>query len=137
MNAPTLPGVAPEVGLTRAYPRGSDFAHVVGYVGPVSDFDLSQMEEPDQLLRIPRFQIGKVGIEARLEDTLRGEAGTRRVEVNAAGRVMRELDTMLRSVTEEEVATTIEILRKKKPGAPKVVVAPKPAAEATQAAAPA
>ena len=92
VNAPTLPGVVPEVGLTRAYPRGSDFAHVVGYVGPVSDFDLSQMEEPDQLLRIPRFQIGKVGIEARLEDSLRGKAGTRRVEVNAAGRVMRELD---------------------------------------------
>ena len=79
VNAPTLPGVVPEVGLTRAYPRGSDFAHVVGYVGPVSDFDLSQMEEPDQLLRIPRFQIGKVGIEARLEDSLRGKAGTRRV----------------------------------------------------------
>ena len=92
VNAPTLPGVAPEVGLTRAYPRGSDFAHVVGYVGPVSDFDLSQMEEPDQLLRIPRFQIGKVGVEARLEDSLRGKAGTRRVEVNAAGRIMRELD---------------------------------------------
>ncbi len=92
VNAPTLPGVAPEVGLTRAYPRGSDFAHVVGYVGPVSDFDLSQLDEPDQLLRIPRFQIGKVGVEARLEDRLRGAAGTRRVEVNAAGRVMRELD---------------------------------------------
>ncbi len=92
VNAPTLPGVVPEVGLTRAYPLGSDFAHVVGYVGPVSDFDLSQLEEPDQLLRIPRFQIGKVGVEARLEDSLRGKAGTRRVEVNAAGRVMRELD---------------------------------------------
>ncbi|MDA0961539.1 MAG: penicillin-binding protein 2 [Proteobacteria bacterium] len=92
VNAPTLPGVAPEVGLTRAYPRGSDFAHVVGYVGPVSDFDLSQLDEPDQLLRIPRFQIGKVSVEARLEGRLRGAAGTRRVEVNAAGRVMRELD---------------------------------------------
>ncbi|TNF65077.1 MAG: penicillin-binding protein 2 [Rhodobacteraceae bacterium] len=92
VNAPALPGVAPEVGLSRAYPRGSDFAHVLGYVGPVSDYDLSQMEEPDQLLRIPRFQIGKVGVEARLEDQLRGKAGTRRVEVNAAGRIMRELD---------------------------------------------
>lgn len=92
VNAPALPGVAPEVGLTRKYPRGSHFAHAVGYVGPVSDFDLSKIENPDQLLRIPRFQIGKVGLEAKHEDLLRGKAGTKRVEVNAAGRVMRELD---------------------------------------------
>lgn len=92
INAPALPGITAEVGLSRHYPRGSDTAHVVGYVGPVSDFDLSQMEEPDPLMRIPRFPIGKTGIEARLEDTLRGQAGTRRIEVNAVGRIMRELD---------------------------------------------
>ena len=92
VNAPTLPGITPEVGLSRGYPLGPDFANVVGYVGPISDYDLSKIEDPDQLLRIPRFQIGKVGIEARLEDQLRGKAGTKRVEVNAVGRVMRELD---------------------------------------------
>ncbi|MEM6759846.1 MAG: penicillin-binding protein 2 [Pseudomonadota bacterium] len=92
VNAPALPGITPEVGLSRVYPRGSDFAHVLGYVGPVSDFDLARIEDPDQLLRIPRFQIGKVGVETKLEDNLRGKAGARRVEVNAAGRVMRELD---------------------------------------------
>jgi penicillin-binding protein 2 len=43
-------------------------------------------------LRLPRFQIGKIGLEAQRENLLRGSAGTRRVEVNAAGRVMRELD---------------------------------------------
>ena len=41
---------------------------------------------------IPRFQIGKVGVETKLEPLLRGKAGAKRVEVNAAGRVMRELD---------------------------------------------
>lgn len=92
VNAPALPGITPEVGLTRVYPRGADFAHIVGYVGPVSDYDLSQIDAPDQLLRIPRFQIGKSGVEARREDDLRGKAGARRVEVNATGRVMRELD---------------------------------------------
>lgn len=91
VNAPALPGITPEVGLTRVYPRKSDFAHVVGYVGPVSDYDLEQIEDPDQLLRIPRFQIGKVGLEAKREDLLRGKAGAKRVEVNATGRVMREL----------------------------------------------
>ncbi|MBN2905790.1 MAG: penicillin-binding protein 2 [Rhodobacteraceae bacterium] len=92
VNAPVLPGISPEVGLSRFYPLGSDFAHVVGYVGPVSDYDLSQMEDPDPLLQIPRFQIGKTGVEAKSEELLRGKAGTRRIEVNAVGRVIRELD---------------------------------------------
>ena len=92
VNAPALPGVTPEVGLSRVYPRRGDFAHVVGYVGPVSERDLARYETPDPVLRIPRFQIGKVGIEARNEEVLRGRAGAKRVEVNAVGRVMRELD---------------------------------------------
>lgn len=91
VNAPALPGVTTDVGLSRAYPLGEDFAHIVGYVGPVSDYDLSKLEDPDPLLQIPRFQIGKIGVETRLETDLRGKAGTRQIEINAAGRVMREL----------------------------------------------
>ncbi|MEJ1997182.1 MAG: penicillin-binding protein 2 [Maritimibacter sp.] len=91
VNAPALPGVSPEMGLSRIYPLGSDFAHVVGYVGPVSDYDLNRIDDQDPLLQIPRFQIGKTGVEAKLERTMRGSAGTSRVEVNAVGRVMREL----------------------------------------------
>ncbi len=92
VNAPALPGVYPEMGLSRNYPLDADFAHIVGYVGPVSDHDLSKIADPDPLFQIPRFEIGKFGVEAKLEDRLRGEAGTSRIEVNAAGRVMRELD---------------------------------------------
>jgi len=92
VNAPALPGITPEVGLSRRYPIKADFAHVIGYVGPVSDYDLSKIEDPDPLLRIPRFQLGKVGVEAKQEDLLRGKAGSKRVEVNSVGRVMRELD---------------------------------------------
>ena len=91
VNAPALPGINPEVGLSRIYPLDQDFAHIIGYVGPVSDYDLSKMDTPDALLQIPKFQIGKVGIEAKLEDELRGKAGLKRIEVNAYGRVMREL----------------------------------------------
>ena len=90
-NAPILPGVIPEVGLSRTYPDGLATAHVVGYVGPVSESDLAERENPDPLLHIPRFEIGKTGIEAYAEEELRGEAGTLRIEVSAAGRVMREL----------------------------------------------
>ena len=92
VNAPVLTGITTEVGLSRFYPHPQDFAHVLGYVGPVSDYDLSKMPDPDPLLQIPKFQIGKLGIEAKLEDQLRGKAGTRRIEVNATGREMREID---------------------------------------------
>lgn len=92
LNAPALPGVTPEVGLSRSYPRDTDFAHILGYVGPVSEKDLEGIENPDPLLRIPKFQIGKIGVERWMEDSLRGHAGTRRIEVNSVGRVMRELE---------------------------------------------
>jgi len=90
-NAPVLPGVVPEVGLSRIYPDGYNTTHVVGYVGPVSESDLAKLEDPDPLLQIPRFQIGKTGIETRLEPLLRGAAGNQKIEVSAAGRVIREL----------------------------------------------
>ena len=91
-NAPLLPGINPDIAFSRIYPLGEIFAHVVGYVGPVSSRDLEIREDPDPLLKIPRFQIGKVGVERELEATLRGKAGTKKVEVNALGRVMRELE---------------------------------------------
>ncbi|MCC1480570.1 penicillin-binding protein 2 [Roseibaca sp. Y0-43] len=91
-NAPALPGVTPEMGLSRIYPLQADMAHVVGYVGPVSDRDLEGLERPDPVLMIPRFQIGKSGVERAEEERLRGKAGSQRVEVNSVGRVMRELD---------------------------------------------
>ena len=91
INMPALPGVTPEVGLSRVYPLGQDYAHVVGYVGRVSERDIEEAEEPDPLLQTPQFQIGKIGAERQLEGVLRGRAGARRVEQNAAGRIMREL----------------------------------------------
>jgi penicillin-binding protein 2 len=91
-NAPSLPGVSAEVGLSRHYPLGSDFAHVVGYVGRVNKDDLAREDDQDPLLQIPKFQIGKTGVENKLERMLRGFAGTKRIEVNAVGRVMREID---------------------------------------------
>ncbi len=94
-NSPALPGVRPDVTLSRSYPLDADFAPVLGYVGPVSDYDMTKgylSDDRDPLLRIPRFQVGKFGVEAKMEHVLRGRAGHRREEVNALGRVMRQLD---------------------------------------------
>ncbi|MEL6335480.1 MAG: penicillin-binding protein 2 [Pseudomonadota bacterium] len=91
-NAPALPGVQPEVGLSRHYPHGFETAHVVGYVGRVTERDLENPDDDDPILQVPEFQIGKDGLERSVEHDLRGTAGTRRIEVNAYGRVIREID---------------------------------------------
>jgi penicillin-binding protein 2 len=87
VNAPALPGVAIDEGQTRHYPYGEDFAHVLGYVAAVSEKDLTG--EP--LLELPGFKIGKAGIEKTHDRALRGTGGRSEVEVNAFGRVIREL----------------------------------------------
>jgi len=89
VSAPDLPGVSIEVGQTRDYPFKDAVAHVLGYVAAVSESELSGSSDP--LLELPGFRIGKTGIEKRYDELLRGSAGTSQVEVNAVGRVIREL----------------------------------------------
>jgi penicillin-binding protein 2 len=84
---PELPGVAIEQGLLRFYPSGPTAAHVLGYVAAVSEKELTG----DPLLELPDFRIGKAGIEKSQDLKLRGTAGTSQVEVNAYGRVVREI----------------------------------------------
>lgn len=107
INAPALPGITAEVGLSRVYPWGAELGHVTGYVGPVSDYDLSKIDDQDPLLQIPKFQIGKTGVENKLEQLLRGSAGTKRIEVNAIGRVMRELDRQ-QGLSGKDIQLTID-----------------------------
>lgn len=107
INAPALPGITAEVGLSRLYPWGAELGHVTGYVGPVSDYDLSKIDDQDPLLQIPKFQIGKTGVENKLEKLLRGSAGTKRIEVNAIGRVMRELDRQ-QGISGKDIQLTID-----------------------------
>lgn len=91
-NAPVLPGVMPETVELRNYPFGPDFAHVIGYVGRVSVSDLEEAQTPEPLLTMPGFKIGKLSIEKAFDTQLRGQQGTLAVEVNATGRVMRDLE---------------------------------------------
>jgi penicillin-binding protein 2 len=87
VNTPDLPGVVVEAGRSRDYAFGPTVAHVTGYVAPVAESELTD----DPLLRHPDFRIGKSGIEKQYDAALRGAAGTSQVEVNAFGRVIREL----------------------------------------------
>ncbi len=84
---PELPGVSIEEGLVRNYPYGALAAHVLGYVAAVSEKD----QTGDPLLELPDFRIGKSGVEKSQDVRLRGLAGASEIEVNAYGRVVREL----------------------------------------------
>ncbi|MEQ8666416.1 MAG: penicillin-binding protein 2 [Rhodospirillales bacterium] len=87
VNTPDLPGVLIDVGQSRNYPFGEDFAHVLGYVAPVAEGEATG----DPLLELPGFRIGKAGLEKVHDLALRGTGGNSQVEVNAYGRVIREL----------------------------------------------
>jgi len=84
---PELAGIAIEQGMIRDYPYGATVAHVLGYVAAVSEKELTG----DPLLELPDFRIGKSGIEKSRDLSLRGIAGTSEIEVNAYGRVVREI----------------------------------------------
>ena len=103
-NAPELPGVAIDVGQSRSYPHTESVGHVLGYVGAVADGDLTG----DPLLELPGFRIGKNGIEKIYEKEMRGTGGSSQVEVNAVGRVIRELSRQA-GQTGKDVELTLDI----------------------------
>jgi len=89
LHLPYLPGVQTDVGETRSYPYGVEMSHLLGYVAAASQQDVQNDEDP--LLAQPGFRVGKRGVEKAYDAEMRGEAGASRVEVNAYGRVIREL----------------------------------------------
>jgi penicillin-binding protein 2 len=93
LNLPYLHGVQPDAGETRDYPYAEESSHILGYVAAVSPEDkAASKSNPDPLLDAPGFRIGKRGVELTFDTEIRGRAGANRVEVNAFGRVIRELE---------------------------------------------
>lgn len=84
-----FPGVKIVPYLSRYYPLGAATAHIVGYVGRLDEKDLARV---DPINYAATTHIGKIGIESRFEDLLHGVVGYERVEVNAAGRTVRDLE---------------------------------------------
>ncbi|MBF0159208.1 MAG: penicillin-binding protein 2 [Magnetococcales bacterium] len=88
VQLPFLPGVIIQVQSQRSYPHGTLAAHLLGYLGEVTDIDREQFAKI-------RFRygdlVGKNGIERSYEELLRGTEGVRELEINAFGRQVREL----------------------------------------------
>lgn len=88
VNRHRFPGVDVVPYLTRRYPYGDLFAHVLGYVGRIDEDDAAKLNSARYS---GTTHIGKAGIERHYEDRLHGDVGFEQVEVNAEGRVLRVL----------------------------------------------
>jgi len=106
LNLPELPGISIEEDQKRYYPFGGLTAHILGYVQVASEKEVA--EDPDPLLTLPSFRIGRNGLEKAFDKTLRGSAGRSEIEVNSVGRVIREL-SRVEGTPGADLVTTIDI----------------------------
>lgn len=83
-----FPGVRIETQMTRYYPHGELFAHVIGYVGRINDKELKSI---DKDLYAGTNLIGKIGVEKSYEDLLHGTPGYESVEADAHSNILRHL----------------------------------------------
>ena len=89
LNRYEFEGVDINAGLTRNYPLGKSGSHVIGYIGGITEDDLTVVDE--KAYRGTQY-IGRTGIEKSHEDLLHGTLSTKVVETNAGGRPLRDLD---------------------------------------------
>lgn len=90
LNLPDLPGISVQDGEVRSYPYKESTAHLIGYVGRISEEE-KKARDADPLLLVPGFLIGKNGLEKAHDADLIGAAGKAEIEVNVHGREVRQL----------------------------------------------
>lgn len=102
-----LPGVGISVTPLRDYPTGALTAHVVGYMGAitqeVADFYAGLGFDPS------RDKIGYAGIEAWEQDTLAGKNGYKYIEEDVAGLELRTIGEPVNAVPGNNVILTIDV----------------------------
>ena len=91
---PELPGVLIQVQPKREYRNKGMACHVLGYLGEISDVQLKSGKLPDYKMG---DYLGKYGVELAWEKYLRGRRGSRRIEVDAYGRELGQLDSVVPS----------------------------------------
>lgn len=121
-----IPGVYISVEPVRYYPEGSSSAHILGYLGKISQANEIQ-KYVNELSYSPNALIGKTGIEESFESHLKGVNGKRTIEVDAFGNTTAVLDEVksipgnnlylsidskLQKVAEESLAHTLDEISK-------------------------
>ena len=91
------------------------FSHAVGYVGGVSNDELTNILDSQKLPQIETifkysngFQIGKTGLESTYDDLLRGKFGRKIYNINAVGRLLDERQ-FIKPKNGENIFTTLDI----------------------------
>ena len=88
---PELPGVLIVVQPKREYRLKGMACHILGYLGEISDVQLKSGKFPAYKMG---DYLGKTGVELAWEKYLRGQRGSRRIEVDAYGRELGQLDSV-------------------------------------------
>ena len=101
-NRLRLPGIEIEMKPVREYTSEQLAAHLLGYIGEVSEKDLNSTGFENYN---PGDYIGKNGIERALENELHGNDGGRQFEVDARGRVLRTISESYPTVGNSVVLT--------------------------------
>jgi penicillin-binding protein 2 len=89
-----LPGIVVDgESLTRRYPGGEEFCHLLGYVGPITTEELEAADSlTGQSPYLPNDLVGRGGLEQGMEAHLRGRRGVRFLQVDARGMKVAELE---------------------------------------------
>jgi penicillin-binding protein 2 len=88
---PELPGVLIQIQPKREYRHKGMACHVLGYLGEINDPQLKSGKYPNYKMG---DYLGKCGVELAWEKFLRGQRGYRRIEVDAYGRELGQLDSV-------------------------------------------
>jgi penicillin-binding protein 2 len=103
----SLPGVGIEVVPLRDYPTGALTAHVIGYMGPITE---GVVEEYEALgFDASRDKIGYAGIEAWMQPVLAGKNGYKFIEEDAAGLELRTIGEPVNPVPGSNIVLTIDV----------------------------
>jgi penicillin-binding protein 2 len=105
-NASDWPGAGIEVEPIRDYPTGGLTSEVIGFLGPIP----AALEETytDQGFVPGRDKVGYAGIENSQQDILGGKNGERLVEVDVAGKTIRDLEDPVEPVPGNNLELTID-----------------------------
>ncbi len=100
------PGVSVEIDPIRNYPTGSLTANVIGFLGPIPARD--EQTYRDKGFVPNRDKIGYAGVEAALDEILTGTPGRRTIQVDVAGKELRNLEAPVAPVPGNNLKLTID-----------------------------
>jgi penicillin-binding protein 2 len=101
------PGVSIEVIAVRDYPTGSLTSEIIGFLGPIPASQEDFYKE--QGFVSGRDKVGYAGVESTLQDLLGGRNGERTVEVDVAGKEVRDLEDPLDAIPGDNIKLTIDV----------------------------